>query len=72
MPLREIENPLVLDRPVYRSPEPPVTLYKPEPTCACGCSKPVVDGYKYDDEYFYSDACVVRMMINEGWLKRVG
>lgn len=66
-----IENPMVIERP-YRSPEPVIPLYKPDPVCGCGCGKTVIDGYKYDDEYFYSDACVIRMMLNEGWLKKVG
>lgn len=68
---QEIENPLVLDR-VYRSPEKVYPMVKPDPTCSCGCGKTVVDGFKYDDEYFQTEACVVRMMLSEGWLKRVG
>lgn len=70
-PLIEVENPIILERP-YRSPETFGVMYKPDPTCSCGCGKTVIDGFKYDDEFFHTESCVVRMMLNEGWLKRVG
>lgn len=71
-PLYEVENPIIADRPVYRSPEPMHIVYKPEPTCSCGCGKAIVDGYKGSGEYFYSDECIVRVAIEEWGLKRVG
>ena len=68
----EIENQLVIDRPVYRSPEPMHLVYKPDPVCGCGCQQIATTGYSYDGERFASKDCVIRMMISEGWLKEVG
>ena len=63
-----IENPMLLERPVYRSSE--LVMYKPEPKCGCGC-KDTPNSYSYDGEMFASKDCVIRMMISEGWLKVV-
>lgn len=43
-----------------------------DPPCGCGCGERVSVGYEYDGEMFASRDCVIRMMINEGWLKEVG
>jgi hypothetical protein len=71
-PLTDLENPVTIERPVYRSPETFGVMYKPEIRCSCGCNEVIVDGFKYDDEYFHTESCVVRMMLSEGWIQRVG
>lgn len=68
-PQIEIENPMLLERPVYRSPDNVVTI-KAEPKCGCGC-KDTPNAYNYEGEMFASKDCVIRMMISEGWLKEV-
>ena len=68
----EIDNNMLLERPVYRSPEPMHFVYKPDTRCNCGCGEIAESGYSYDGEMFSTQACVIRMMISEGWLKEVG
>lgn len=68
-----VENPMVLDRP-ERIPHPfdrPIE-WTPTVWCGCGCGQPAEIGYEYDGEMYATQGCVIRMMINEGWLKEVG
>lgn len=65
----EIENPLVIERPVYRYTEPEV-MYKPEPICQCGCNEVigVIELRTHDGEPVASEACFMRIAYKEGWL----
>lgn len=68
-----LENPMVIDPP-QRIPHPfdrPIE-WEPIKYCGCGCGKEADIGYDYDGEMFATTACVIRMMISEGWLKEVG
>lgn len=37
-------------------------VYRKEPTCLCGCARPIVDGWEWDGDYFYDDDCILRFM----------
>lgn len=66
----EIENQLVIDRPVYRSPEPMHIVYKPDPVCKCGCNKAigVIELRTHEGEPVASEACFLRIAYKEKWL----
>lgn len=70
-PLTEIENPMILDRPVYRSPEN-VVIYKPDPVCQCGCGKTIenVEFRTHEDEPLASEACWTRISYKEGYIRK--
>ena len=69
----EIENQMVVERPVYRYTEPTVP-FKPDTRCQCGCNEVigVVELRTHEGEPVASEACFLRIAYNEGWLKRVG
>jgi hypothetical protein len=72
--LAEVENPMVLERPAYRSPEPVYPIYRPDPVCECGCNQSieVVEYRTHEGEPVASESCFMRIAYREGWLKRVG
>ena len=73
-PLHDLENPMVLERPLYRSPETAYPLIRPDPLCGCGCGEriAVVELQTHEGEPIASEACFMRIAYQEGWLRRVG
>lgn len=69
----EIENPITIERPVYRSPETFGVMYKPTTRCLCGCEEviDVIELRTHEGEPVASEACFLRIAYNEGWLRKV-
>jgi hypothetical protein len=71
--LPEIENPMILDRPPYRSPETVYPIIVADPMCCCGCGETVdIEGWAGVGEYFSSDACIAKVAKEEWSLNKVG
>jgi hypothetical protein len=65
-----LDNPILIDRHPYRSPNTNEVVAEIEPVCGCGC-KSTPNAYNYEGEMFASKDCVIKMMLSEGWLKEI-
>lgn len=64
-----LENPII--REMQPKPYEPFILYRPSIRCSCGCKREIVDGWEWEGDFFYDDACVIKYMKDNAILKAV-